>query len=135
MAQEPRKSKQQIRDEIDLSRQRLARELGAVRYELDFPAKIRRSFQGQTAIWIGAAVALGLVLTFAPRRTKKIYVDPKLSLSAGLTGSRTKKRFLESAFALALLKIGASFLRPMLTKFIAGKMQSFAAREHSPRRW
>ncbi|MEY2481095.1 MAG: hypothetical protein QOI04_2022 [Verrucomicrobiota bacterium] len=135
MAKESGKSKEQLRDDIDLSRERVARELDGLRYELDFPRKIRKSFQSQTAIWLGAAVALGLVLTFLPRRAKKIYVDPRISVRAGLAGGSGKKKILESAFALALLKIGVSFLRPMLTKFIAGKMQRFAARERAPHRW
>ena len=66
-----------MRQEIAHSRDRLARDLSGLRYELDFPLKFRKSFQRQTVIWIAAAIALGVVLAVMPSRTKKIYVKGK----------------------------------------------------------
>ena len=129
MAQESGKSREQIKRDIDLSRERLARDLDGLRYELDFPRKIRKSLQSQTAIWIGAAVIIGLALTFLPRRKKEISVDAK-------SGRPLKKHnLLEAGFLLGALKITATLLKPMLMKFVATKMRGFASGERSPRKW
>ena len=47
-----------LKTEIAGSRERLSRELQGLRYELDFPAKFRRSFRKQTGSGISAVVAL-----------------------------------------------------------------------------
>jgi hypothetical protein len=128
MAQEPRKPREQIKREIDLSRDRLERELEGLRYELDIPRKIRNSLQSQTVIWIGAAALIGLALSFLPSRKKEVYVDAK-------SGRPPKKHnLLEAGFLLGALKITATLLKPMLTKFIAGKMRDFAASDRAPRK-
>jgi hypothetical protein len=129
MAKESGKSREQIKRDIDLSRERLARELDGLRYELDIPRKIRRSFQSQTAIWLGAAAIIGLTLTFLPRRKKEIYVDPKLGRP------RKKHNLLEAGFLLGALKIAATLLKPMLMKFVANKMQGFGSESRPSRKW
>ena len=128
MAQEPRKPREQIKREIDLSRDRLERELDGLRYELDIPRKIRNSLRSQTAIWIGAAVLMGVALTFLPGRKKEVYVDAK-------SGRPTKKHhLLEASFLLGALKITATLLRPMLMKFVVSKMRGFAGSDRAPRK-
>jgi hypothetical protein len=128
MAQEPRKPREQIKREIDLSRDRLERDLEGLRYELDIPRRIRKSLQSQTAIWIGAAALIGLALTFLPSRKKEVYLDAK-------SGRPPKKHnLLEAGFLLGALKITATLLKPMLTKFIASKMRDFAASDRAPRK-
>ena len=67
----------QLKGEIAGSRERVARELRGLRYELDFPAKFRRSFRKQTGSWISAAAAVGALIALAPMRRKKVYVDAK----------------------------------------------------------
>jgi hypothetical protein len=76
MAQEPgqEKSLHELRQEAAHSRDRLARDLSGLRYELDFPLKLRRSFQRQTVLWIGAAIVVGVVIAVMPARTKKVRV-------------------------------------------------------------
>ncbi len=71
------KSIHELKSEIAHSRERLARDLRGLRYELDFPAKFRRSFRKQTGSWISAATAVGALIALAPMRKKKIYVDTK----------------------------------------------------------
>ena len=79
MAKEPgqEKSLHQLRQEIAHSRDRLARDLSGLRYELDFPLKFRKSFQRQTVVWITAAVVVGVVFAVMPARTKKVPVKAK----------------------------------------------------------
>jgi hypothetical protein len=63
--------------EIVGSRERVRRDLRGLHYELDFPAKFRRSFREQTLLWITAVAAVGVLIALAPMRKKKIYVDRK----------------------------------------------------------
>ena len=48
MAEIPRKDRAAIKSDIALSRDRMARELSGLRYELDIPRKIKNSFRDQT---------------------------------------------------------------------------------------
>src|SRR6188472_4805631 len=86
-----------LKGEIAGSRQRVANEFRGLRYELDFPAKFRRSFRKQTGSWITAATAVGALIALAPMRKKKIYVDAKSS-------SKSQRKLVETGFALAALK-------------------------------
>src|SRR3981081_3483168 len=79
MAQKPgqEKSLHELRQEAAHSRDRLARDLSGLRYELDFPLKFRKSFQRQTALWIAAAIVVGVVFAVMPARTKKIQIKAR----------------------------------------------------------
>src|SRR5437588_10833594 len=79
MAQKPGqgKSLHELRQEAAHSRDRLARDLSGVRYELDFPLKFRKSFQRQTVLWIGAAIVVGVVFAVMPARGKKVGIQAK----------------------------------------------------------
>lgn len=111
---------EELREEIARSRERLTRDLRGLRYELDFPRKIRRSFQTQTVLWLAAAVAAGLVFTVLPRRKKKVYVDLK-------SGKKSTGRLLEAGFLLGALKIAANVLKPVMVSFLKDKVSAFAS--------
>jgi hypothetical protein len=117
MAQEPghNKSIDDLIAEIASSRERVGRDLGGLHYELDFGAKLRRSFRKQTVSWLTAAVAVGALIAFAPMRRKKFYVDAK-------SGRKTKKRLVETGFALGALKIAASFVRPVVVELLRNRL-------------
>ena len=123
MAKEPRRNKpiDQLRTEIARSRERVARDLRGLRYELDFPGKLRRSFREQTVSWITAAAAVGTLIVLLPVRKKKIYIDAKRS------GKRQKK-FLEAGFVLGASKIAASVLRPVIVDFLKNRLTDYAGR-------
>src|SRR5258705_13504551 len=74
MAEIPRKDRAAIKSDIALSRDRMARELSGLRYELDIPRKIKNSFRDQTAIWIGALAVLELLIAIDLARKKKVYI-------------------------------------------------------------
>src|SRR5215470_4873354 len=101
-----KKSIDELRAEIKLSRERVGRDLRGLRYELDFPAKFRRSFREQTVSWLTAAAAVGALIALAPMRKKKNYADAKNS-------RKSKKKLIETGFALGALKIAASLARPV----------------------
>ncbi len=117
----PNKSIDELKAEIELSRERVARDLSGLRHELDFPAKFRRSFREQTVSWITAAAAVGALIALAPMRRKKIYVDAKST-------RKTQKNLVETGFALAALKVVASLARPVIVEFVKNRLTDFAGK-------
>ena len=112
------KSIDELTAEIAQSRERLARDVRGLHYELDFLAKIRRSFREKTVSWITAAGAVGALIALAPMRKKRIYVDAKNS-------RKSKKKLVETGFALAVLKIAASLARPVVVEFVKNRLTDF----------
>jgi len=108
------KSIDELTAEIAQSRERVARDLRGLHYELDFPAKFRRSFRKQTGSWMTAAAAVGALIALAPMRKKKIYVDAK-------SRDKGKKKLVETGFALAVLKIAANLARPAIIEFVKNR--------------
>jgi hypothetical protein len=117
MAEEPGhdESIDQLAAAIAHSRERLTRDLRGLHYELDFAGKLRRSFREQTVSWLTAAIAVGALIAFAPMRKKKIYIDAK-------SGRKTKKRLVETGFALGALKIAASLVRPAVIEIVKNRV-------------
>ena len=107
-------STDELTADISGSRQRVATELRGLRYELDFPAKFRRSFQKQTGSWIGAATAVGALIALAPMRKKKVYVDAR---------SRPKgdKKLMETGLAMAAIKLVGNLARPVIMEFVKNR--------------
>lgn len=121
MAEIPKQDRARIRSDIALSRDRMARELSGIRYELDFPRKLKSSFRHQPAIWAGAVVALGLILAVAPARRKKVYVK---------TDGADRKRksgqgILEAGALVGGLKFAATLLRPIALNFLTNKLRGY----------
>jgi hypothetical protein len=100
----------------------MARDLGGLRYELDFPLKFRKSFQRQTVVWITAAVVIGVVFAVMPARTKKIKVNARPK-----TNGDAKEGILGAGLALGAVKLAATLLKPALMKFVSQKMSGYAA--------
>jgi hypothetical protein len=125
MAKEPgqEKSLHQLRQEIAHSRDRLARDLGGLRYELDFPLKFRKSFQRQTVLWVTTAVVVGVIFAVMPARTKKVQVKAKTKGD----GEETKKGILGAGVAVGALRLAATLLKPAITQFVTKKMSGYAS--------
>jgi hypothetical protein len=115
------KSIEELKAEIGQSRERVARDLRGLKYEVDFPAKFRRSFRQQTVSWLSAAAAVGALIALAPMRKKKIYVNAK-------SGRKSQKKLVESGVALAVLKIVANLARPAIVEFVKTKLTDFGGR-------
>jgi len=128
MARASGRNNLELKEEIARSRDRVARGLRTVRYELDFPRKIRKSFRRQPVLWIAAAAAIGLVITIVPGRKRKAYVD-------GKGGGRTKNKLLEAGFLLGLLKIGATVLKPVIVPFLRQKVSEYASGSRGSKKW
>jgi type IV secretory pathway component VirB8 len=104
----------ELKGEIAGSRQRVANELRGLRYELDFPAKFRRSFRKQTGSWVGAAAAVGAVIALAPTRKKKVYVDAR-------TRRKGEKKLMETGLAMAAMKVVGNLARPIIMEFVKNR--------------
>jgi hypothetical protein len=116
---ERKKSIDELRMEIARLRERVGRDLRGLHYELDFPAKLRRSFREQTILWITAVAAVGVLIALAPMRKKKIYVDAK-------SGRKRKEKLIETGVALGALKIGASLIRPAIVELVKKRFTAVA---------
>jgi hypothetical protein len=130
MAKEPRrkKSPNQLSAEIARTRDLVERDLRDLRSQLDIPRKIRRSFRRQTGVWIAAVAVVGVLIAIQSTRKKKVYVEKK--------GSHiSKSTVLEAGFVLGALRIAATLFRPMIMKFVAKKVQGYAGRAHSAKKW
>lgn len=99
---------------IARSRLHVASELRGLRYELDFPAKFRRSFRQQTVSWISAAAAVGALIALAPMRKKKIYVDAR-------DRRKTDKKLIQTGVALAAMKLVGNLARPVIVEFVKNR--------------
>jgi hypothetical protein len=123
MAKKPghEKSLHELRQEVAHSRDRLARDLSGLRYELDFPLKFRKSFQRQTVVWITAAVVIGIVFAVMPARTKKIQVRARPK-----TKSDPKEGILGAGLALGAVKLAITLFKPAVMSFISKKMSGYA---------
>ena len=116
MAEIPRKDRATIKSDIALSRDRLGRELNGLRYELDFPLKFKKAFQRNTSVFIGGALAVGLLVALLRARTQKVYVGP------GAKRKRSReKTLLESGALLGLVKLTMTVVQPIVTSYFAKK--------------
>ena len=120
MAEIPRKDRAAIKSDIALSRERMGREISGLRYELDFPRKLKNSFRDQPAIWIGALAVVGLLIAIAPARKKKVYVQAKDN------SKENGKGLLEAGALVGVLKFAATLLRPALMKFVTSKITGYS---------
>ena len=120
MAEIPRKDRAAIKSDIALSRDRMARELSGLRYELDIPRKIKNSFRDQTGIWIGAVAVVGLLIAIAPARKKKIYIRAKDN------SKENGKGLLDAGALVGVLKFAATLLRPALVKFVSSRITGYS---------
>lgn len=121
------KSIDELIGEIAGSRERVGRDLRGLHYELDFPAKLRRSFREQTVSWITAAAAVGALIILLPVRRKKIYLDKR-------SGTRVKNKLLETGFVLGALKIAAGLARPVIVELVKNRLFDFASQSRPARK-
>ena len=130
MAQDSGKDRAAIKSDIALSRQRIGAEVSGLRYELDFPRKLKNSFRHHLVIWVGAFAVVGILIAVAPTRTKTVYVRPK---------SKKKgegKGLIEGGALVGVLKFAATLLRPIIIKFVTNKVGASAhGRPREPRGW
>ena len=109
-------SNAELRRRISASRAEVARDVGGMRYELNFPLKVKKSFQRNTVFWVGSALALGLLVALLRARTHKVYV--------GAAGKKVRgnKSLLEGGAILTAIKLAGPLLQPVIMGYFAKKM-------------
>lgn len=116
-------------DEIEESRERLARAVRDTRDQLDVPRRIRRSFQERPAVWVVGAIAVGAVVMMLPRG-KTVYVG------GGEKNGKGKSKILETGFLLGAARIAATLLKPAVIGFIRSRLSAVNARsDRTSSRW
>jgi hypothetical protein len=95
-------------------------------YELNFPLKVKKSFQRNTVYWVGGALAVGLLLALLRARTQKIYLS-----AAGKKVKSPDKNLLDAGMFLGALKLAAPLVQPIVMGYFAKKM---AKKADQPRR-
>jgi hypothetical protein len=92
-----------LRQRISRSRELVVRDVGGLRFELNFARKFKHAFQRNTVVWVGTALAVGLLIALLRARPRKIYVN-----AAGKKVRSPDKSLLESGALLGALKLGIS---------------------------
>ncbi len=121
------KSTDELRTKIARSRQRVDCDLRGLHYELDFPAKLQRSYREETVSWLAAATVVGALMILLLTRKKKIYVDPK-------SDRKVNKKLVETGFALGALKIAVSLVRPAIVELVKSRLTGFSGSPHAQSR-
>jgi hypothetical protein len=122
MAEIPRNDRAAIKSDIALSRDRMGRELAGLRYEFDFPRKLKNSFRQSPLVWISVLAVVGMVVAVAPARRKKVYIQPEVKKN-GKKGSG--KGLLEAGALVGVLKFAATLLRPVILKYVTAKVGGY----------
>ena len=107
-------SADELKEEIAESRECLAQNLRGLRYELDFPRKIRRSFRTQPVLWIGGVVAIGAVLMILSSGKRIVNVAAKTT--------KPPNKLLAMGFALGALRIASELIKPVIVKALEKKL-------------
>jgi hypothetical protein len=121
MAEDKRKA--ELIAELARSRSRLSTNFAGLRSDLDFPAKARRAFSQNPAIWIGGAALFGLAFSRWLGRPKKVVVDRR-----GKTAPLAKAG--KAGFMLGMLKIAFDLTRPALTGWLTQRVADYLAASH-----
>jgi len=109
--------KAELAAELDRARARLARNLDALRSDLDARTRFKQSFHQNKAAYIGGATVFGVLLSMLPARRKKVYVERK-----------PKDRIKEAEKAgiwLVVLQFVFKTLRPILTTLVSKLVTEF----------
>ncbi len=130
MAEDPGKDRSlaEIKERIERSRYELGRDLRGLRYELDIPLKIKKSFQRKTVLWVAGAILLGLMSTAGSARKKKIYIDAKGK-------KKGQEKLVEAGLLLTGVKFAASVLKPIIVSYAMQKLNAFSKDSRSKQKW
>ena len=126
MAEDERKS--ELTAELARARSRIGANLGALRRDLDFPARVKGAVMKHPAAWVGGATLFGALLAKLPRRRKQTAVqhdgvDAKV-IGAGKTG-----------LLVGALKIAFDLSRPALAKWAGQRVADYMDGARNDRRF
>ena len=116
---ETNRSTNELGAKIAASRELVECNLRGLDYELDFIAKLRRSYLHYTTYWVSGAAAVGVLVALLPLREKKVHMSPERN-------GKTKNKLAESSFALGALNIAVNLIRPAMTEFVKNRLRRTA---------
>ena len=120
----------ELRLKVARTRELVVRDASGLRYELNFPLKLKRAFQRNTIVWVGAALAVGLLIALLKARTQKVYI--------GASGKKVRspnKSLLQSSALLGALKFGMTLLQPIAVSYFAKKGAKKSEERPRSRNW
>lgn len=120
----------ELRQKVARTRELVVRDASGLRYELDFPLKLRKAFQRNTVVWVGAALAVGLLIALLKARPQKVYVG-----AGGKKMRSREKSLLQSGVVLGALKFGMTLLQPMVISYFAKKGRMRSEENPPSRNW
>lgn len=98
--------------ELAASRAALTGYTTALRHDVAFGAKLKRSFHANRTAWLGGAAVFGLLLSRLPGSRRKVVIHAPAA-GAG-----------KAAFALTALKVGLDFAKPALLRWLKDRWLS-----------
>ena len=115
MAEDQRKS--ELIAELARARSRIGANLGALRRDLDFPARAKRAVLKNPAAWVGGATLVGVLLARLPRRKKT--AASRTGAEAQIVGAG------KAGLLLGVLKIAFDLSRPALAKWAGRRVADY----------
>ena len=107
--------REELKSELAAARGAVSVYATALRRDLDFGAKLKRSVQANPAAWFASAVLLGLLLSRIPPTRRKVVVKgPKLRSDA-------PKEAGKAAIALTLVKFALDSAKPALFRWLRNR--------------
>ena len=116
MAEEQRKA--ELTAELARARRRITADFGALRRDLDFPARAKRAVFRHPRAWVGGASLVGLLLARLPSRKKAAPVSRK-NTEAQIVGAG------KAGLLLGALKIAFDLSRPVITKWASQRVADY----------
>jgi len=106
MAEDERKA--ELTAQLASSRRQITTNVHALGRDLDFASRARRAFKTHPAVWIGAAILIGLFVSRLPFGGKKVVVK------AGKKAEPTVEKVEKAGLLMGALKIAFDIARPTL---------------------
>ena len=115
MAEDERKA--ELTAELAHARKQITTNVHSLGRDLDFAARARRAFKTHPAVWIGAAILIGLFVSRLPFGRKKVVVKE------GKKAEPTVEKVEKAGLLLGALKIAFNIAKPTLmgwaTRYVA----------------
>ena len=116
MAEKQRKA--ELTAELARARRRLGENLGALRRDLDFPARVKSAVFRHPRAWAGGAALFGVLMARLPARKKKVAASKK-NTEAQIVGAG------KAGLLLGGLKIAFDLSRPALAKWASQRVADY----------
>ena len=126
MAEDQRKT--ELTAELARARRRIGENLGALRRDLDFPARVKNAVFKHPRAWAGGAALFGVLVARLTARKKKV-APSKKNTEAQIVGAG------KAGLLLGALKIAFDLSRPALAKWASQRVADYMDSAKNDRRF